>query len=159
MPSTPPAPRRVLKTRTVRAREVHRLPVVDVDDYERPRTRGDCLPGGCNEARPCQFVACRFNLFLDAHPRTGSIKLNFGELEPGDMVESCALDVADRGAHTGEEIGSYLSVTREAVRQIQERAMARIAELAPELAEALEYIDALPGEDEETTYSVRRERR
>src|SRR5579859_8163214 len=61
-----------------------------VDD-ERPRTRSECR----EEARPCPWVACKHHLYLDVNPETGSIKLNFPDLEPWEIAHSCALDVAD----------------------------------------------------------------
>src|SRR5215831_5555094 len=39
----------------------------------RPKTRAECVNG----PRPCQFVSCKHNLYLDVNPETGSIKLNF----------------------------------------------------------------------------------
>jgi DNA-directed RNA polymerase sigma subunit (sigma70/sigma32) len=43
------------------------------------------------------------------------------------MVESCALDVADRGDHTLNEGGEMLGVSRERVRQIEEQALHKLA--------------------------------
>ncbi len=85
-----------------------RLPVV-------PTTRGDCLPGGSNEARPCRYRGCRWH--LDRERRWLH--------QVPDMTESCVLDVADRGGATLEEIGDMLGLTRERVRQIEEEAMER----------------------------------
>lgn len=59
----------------------------------RPKTRGDCLPGGCNEQRPCPWVGCKYHLFVDVKPN-GAVQVNF----PGGfdrMPETCALDMAD----------------------------------------------------------------
>lgn len=42
-----------------------------------------------------------------------------------DFSQSCALDVADRGGATLEEIGDMLGLTRERVRQVEEEAMER----------------------------------
>jgi hypothetical protein len=92
------------------------LPVVD-----RPKTRGEC-----GEERPCPFVSCKHHLFLDVTPG-GSLRLNFPDLEPEQLIESCALDVADRGAATLEETGAIMNVTRERVRQIEEKALAGMA--------------------------------
>lgn len=39
--------------------------------YERPRTRGECRDG----FRPCPFVACKYHLYLDINPETGSTSL------------------------------------------------------------------------------------
>ncbi len=65
-----------------------------------PRTRGDCLAG----PRPCPWAPCRHVL-------------------PGG---SCVLDVADRGGATLEEVGLVLHLTRERIRQIEARALAKL---------------------------------
>ncbi len=75
-----------------------------------PRTRGDCLPGGSNAARPCQWITCRWYL-----PR----------MTPNPKF-TCALDVADSGGVTLEEVGELMGITRERVRQIEEKVMRRI---------------------------------
>lgn len=92
-------------------------------DVERPRTRRDCLPGGCNEARPCPFVTCKYNLLVDVDPRTGSLKINHPLAALDEPRESCALDVADRGGMSLDEIGHLLDLSRERVNQIEERAL------------------------------------
>jgi len=91
-------------------------------DLERPKTRGECASG----PRPCPWVACRHSLYLDINPDNGSIKFIRPDLEPGVVPESCALDVADRGPHTLEEVGVILNVTRERTRQIEARALINI---------------------------------
>ncbi len=94
------------------------------DDYQvRPQTRGDCLPGGCNEERPCPWLSCRYHLALDVDPDTGSIKENFTDREPWELAETCALDVAERDGATLEEVGELLNVTRERIRQIESKAL------------------------------------
>lgn len=90
---------------------------------ERPRTRAECgsIP------RPCPFVSCKHHLYLDVSRRTGSIKLNFPDLEVWEMTISCALDIADEGGATLENVGSIMNVTRERVRQLELSALARLA--------------------------------
>ncbi len=88
----------------------------------RPRTRGDCVDG----ERPCPWVACRHHLALDVQPETGSIKLNFPHIEPGELPESCSLDVAERGPQTLDAVGKLLNVTRERLRQIETVALRRL---------------------------------
>lgn len=88
---------------------------LEVLDYDRPRTRADCING----PRPCLFVACKHHLYLDVNPATGSIKINFPDKEPWELEDSCALDVAERGGITLEEVGEILNLTRERVRQLE----------------------------------------
>jgi hypothetical protein len=97
--------------------------VVDLDlertirelDAAAPRCRSECsgIP------RPCPFFRCRFNLYLDVNPATGSVKFNFPGKDLEDLAETCALDVADRGGITLEEVGGLMAITRERVRQIE----------------------------------------
>ena len=130
-----PAERRRSKTmsRKEMARELRRRRLsgeVDPEEQEllrsveasRPRTRADCING----PRPCLFVSCKHNLYLDVNPETGSIKLNFPHLEPWEMVESCSLDVAERGGITLEEVGTIVNLTRERVRQVEVRATTKL---------------------------------
>ncbi len=53
------------------------------------------------------------------NPETGSIKINFPELEPWELQHTCALDVAESGAITLEEVGQVMNLTRERVRQVE----------------------------------------
>lgn len=101
-------------------REAKRLPVVVVQDERlpdelRPKTRGGCETG----MRPCPFASCRHHLAIEISPVTGSIKFNFPDVEIWNMKETCALDIADRGGITLEEVGEYTSLTRERVRQLE----------------------------------------
>ena len=93
-----------------------------VDDVERPRTRAECK----NEARPCPWVACKHHLYLDINPETGSIKINFPDLEPWEMEHTCALDVAEGGSKTLEEIGVITNLTRERIRQVEVRGLLKL---------------------------------
>jgi hypothetical protein len=90
-----------------------------VEDAERPMTRSECR----DAPRPCPWVSCKHHLYLDINPRTGSIKLNFPDLEPWELQHTCALDVADNGALTLEEIGLITNLTRERVRQVEVRGL------------------------------------
>lgn len=105
-------------------------------DFPSPTTRGDCA----EVARPCPHVSCKHHLYLDVSAKTGAIKLNFPDLEPDKLPPgaSCALDVADRGGETLENVGAIMNLTRERVRQIEDRALAKAG---PALAEALGLID------------------
>jgi hypothetical protein len=106
----------------------------EIGPVERPRVRGDCAefaPDGTylgpRGPRPCPFVACRHNLFLDVLD-AGAIHMNVAGREPGEVPASasCALDVAEDGGVVLDEIGKALGVTRERARQIEERALGRL---------------------------------
>ena len=90
----------------------------------RPVTRGDC----CGGKRPCPFVGCLHHLYLDVNGQTGSIKMNFPLIEPWEMGESCALDIADLGGVTLEEVGDAMNLTRERIRQVEIQGLARFVE-------------------------------
>jgi hypothetical protein len=91
-------------------------------DYKRPGVRAECRCG----VRPCPYVSCKHHLFLDVNPETGSIKLNFPHLEVWEMSESCALDVAERGGITLEEVGEIMNLTRERIRQVEVRGLLKL---------------------------------
>lgn len=75
-------------------------------------------------SRPCVFVGCSSSLFLDVEA-DGSIRHNFPDLEPDaiDPRRSCALDIADEGGGTLEDIGQLANVTRERIQQIETAAL------------------------------------
>jgi hypothetical protein len=97
-----------------------------VAEYERPRVRGDCLSGGCNEGRPCPWVSCRYHLALDV-TEAGSLTIRFPDREVWEMTDTCCLDVAEEGDDlTLERIGGALNVVRERVRQVEDLAMGQL---------------------------------
>jgi hypothetical protein len=76
------------------------------------------------------FVSCKHHLYLDVNPETGSIKLNFPDKEIWEMDETCALDVADRGGITLEEVGTIMNLTRERIRQVETRGLLKLRAIA-----------------------------
>jgi hypothetical protein len=92
----------------------------------RPRSRADCANG----PRPCMFISCKHHLYLDVNPGTGSIKLNFPDREVWELEETCALDVADRGGITLEEVGTIMNLTRERIRQVETRGLIKLRTIA-----------------------------
>jgi hypothetical protein len=71
------------------------------------------------------------HLYLDVSARTGAIKLNFPDLEVWEMTETCALDVADRGGTTLEEVGAIMNLTRERIRQVEVRGLLKLKMASP----------------------------
>src|SRR6478609_6339361 len=88
-----------IKRMTKRELEFGRL-LYPETDYDKPRTRAECADG----PRPCPFISCKHHLYVDVSPRTGAIKLNFPDLEVWELSESCALDIADHGGTTLEDV-------------------------------------------------------
>jgi hypothetical protein len=127
-----------VKRMTKRELEIGRL-LYPETDYWRPRTRSECVDG----PRPCPFVSCKHHLYIDVSPRTGAIKLNFPDLEVWDMNESCALDVADRGGTTLEDVGAIMNLTRERIRQVEVKALAKLEALRDMMA-LRDYVDEGP---------------
>ncbi|AKU91112.1 DNA-binding protein AsgB [Vulgatibacter incomptus] len=95
-------------------------------DDDRPRSRADCA----DAPRPCLFVSCKHHLYLDVNPETGSVKLNFPDKEVWELEETCALDVADRGGITLEEVGVIMNLTRERIRQVESRGLHKLRVVA-----------------------------
>lgn len=128
-----------VKRMTKRELELGRLLYPEVDDIERPRARAECG----DAPRPCPFVSCKHHLYLDVSARTGAIKLNFPDLEVWEMSETCALDVADRGGTTLEEVGAIMNLTRERIRQVEVKGLAKLAALRDMMA-LRDYVDGGP---------------
>jgi hypothetical protein len=129
-------------------REVRSEGLVVLDETDRPRHRRDCMTAeqvaaeyllrqeegedvshlpppadGVNCERPCPWVSCKHNQYLDVNEETGAIKLNFPDLQPEEMQHSCSLDLADRHGITLEEVASTLNLTRERIRQVEVRGL------------------------------------
>lgn len=87
----------------------------------RPTSREQCRAS----VRPCPWVSCRYNLYLDVR-RDGVIKLNFPDRDPDEMTTSCALDLAEDGPRTLDQVAVLMGMSRERARQIEEGAMAQV---------------------------------
>lgn len=112
---------------------------------ERPRTRADCW----NSGRPCPFIGCKYNLWMDVHTRGKSknykplLKPNRPDKAPWEMPpgQSCALDIADVGGMTLEDVGDLITLTRERIRQVENIALAKMLEV---LEPDLDFDDLVP---------------
>ena len=111
--------------------------MLDVIDYWRPKNRRECI----GMERPCLFVSCRFHLYLDVNPQTGSVKLNFPDKEVWQLEDTCALDIADRGGITLEDVGSIMNLTRERIRQVEVRGLQKLEGLSDDDGSLEVYVD------------------
>ena len=105
-----------------------------VETDQRPRTRGDCAGG----LRPCPWVGCRYHLASDYRPASRDVTIRrriVGERGCSDahaadlvlqMAQTCALDVADDGPVTLDVTGQLFELTRERVRQLEEKAILKL---------------------------------
>jgi hypothetical protein len=131
----PPPPRaraRTLSVARLSKRELARWRAefpADINEGDpRPRTVAECDARGLGEpGSPCPYVSCKYHLYLDVSPSTGSIQFNFPDREPDELEHTCALRVAESGGVTLEGVGATINVTRERVRQIETRSLARMA--------------------------------
>ena len=125
-------------------------------DFWRPQVRGECTPCATCQAfrdgkvhydenplpcghpkgesighcRPCAFVGCRHNVYLDVRRSGESLQINT-DAEPWDVdpEQSCALDLVEAwGPMKLKDIGQVLNVTRERTRQIEEKAVRKLAQ-------------------------------
>ena len=109
-------------------------------DVQRPRKRGDC------SVRPCPWVGCRHHLAIEVS-HIGSLKVN-RHLELDQLEETCSLDVAERGGTKLREVGEILNMTRERVRQIETRALIKVAAIARSFGireDSLPFVEHEPG--------------
>lgn len=83
-----------------------------------PKTRAECVDG----PRPCPHTTCRYHV------------------ASGRPDASCALDLADRGERTLEEVGELLGMTREGARLIEKKALGTFVLRA----HAIGVVDRLP---------------
>jgi hypothetical protein len=77
------------------------------------------------------------------HRRVAAIKLNFPDLEVWELGESCALDVADRGGTTLEDVGAIMNLTRERIRQVEVKALAKLEALR-DMSALRDFVDEGP---------------
>jgi hypothetical protein len=88
---------------------------------ERPPTRGHCAEA----VRPCPWVSCRFHLYLDVRA-DGVLRVNFPDREPDEMLASCAIDLAEDGPRTLEQVAGLMGMSKERARQIEEGALVKL---------------------------------
>ena len=98
--------------------------VLEELETSRPKYRYQCRNG----FRPCIYLSCKYHLFIDVNPKSGSIKFNFPDQEVWELEETCALDIAERGGMTLEELGKMFNLTRERIRQYERAGLDKLRE-------------------------------
>lgn len=82
-------------------------------DLKKPRTRAEC-----GKQRPCPWISCKYHLYLDVNPQRGRITINYPNIPPWEMENSCVLDLIEtsRGEMISKKIGEKaLNMSRQAV--------------------------------------------
>ncbi len=93
-----------------------------------PRVRADCIGG----ERPCPWFRCRYHLAVDVTP-AGGLQFTWPGLDLDDVPETCALDIADRGAATLDRIAAALNMAPTRVQQLELGALLRLQAKMPRL--------------------------
>jgi len=101
------------------------------DDNSRPKTRAECPPR-TEAGRPCPFVGCKHHVYTDLSRKKKAVT------DPADIAEPCVLDFAERGGMVLEDVGEVFGVTRERIRQIEDRALAKLRARAFHLGEFID---------------------
>lgn len=107
--------------------------------HRRPKTREEC----CLVPRPCPFVGCRHNLYLDQSEK-GKLYINRPGVSPLFASHSCALDIAEEGPQTLEKVSTLLNLTMERVRQIEIDTIARVRMQHPDEVQGVPIPPAKP---------------
>ena len=102
---------------------------------QKPKHRSQCVDG----YRPCPWVSCRYNLFLDIR-QDGILRLNFPGKEPEDMYQSCALDLAEDGPRTLEQVAIIMGMSKERARQIEDAVMKKLRPMVGKRTDTLDDI-------------------
>ena len=69
--------------------------------------------------------------------------MNFPDKELWEIGDTCALDVADRGGITLEEVGAIMNLTRERIRQVEVKGLAKL-EALKDMTALRDYVDEGP---------------
>jgi hypothetical protein len=98
------------------------LHLVVLENDGRPKTRAECA----DVPRPCPYASCQWHLYADHHRE--SLRAGFSGGDVTKLNQSCALDLADGGPQTLEVVAEALGISPERARQIEERALAKLAQ-------------------------------
>ncbi len=103
--------------------------------HDMPRRRSDCL----KRRKPCPWVRCKHHFMWLMWDKLR----DKSDHEIADcitkMKSSCVLDMVDKYREmTLEQVGQVLNLTRERIRQIEEKAITRVRKPTKERAPILE---------------------
>lgn len=108
------------------------LPVLHPMLERRPTWRSECKDG----PRPCPWIACKHNKFIESIDSAGRIQRRIPGSNPEDIdpTDSCALDQEEqeervarqKGGLTYQTIGNEFGVSRERIRQIEGKVLKKI---------------------------------
>lgn len=82
-------------------------------DNLRPKNRSECING----PRPCPWVGCKYHLWGDFDDNGEHTCAHPGKM-PWELEHTCALDLADDGPISTEQIGQAIGVGAERARQL-----------------------------------------
>lgn len=89
----------------------------------RPKKRGDCA----EMPRPCPYATCRYSLLVEITDSGRLVdRTNGGDISL--IKETCALDIADRGAHTIFDVGDIMGIAKSRAGQISDGALLKLEE-------------------------------
>lgn len=97
--------------------------------YDRAKERGEAPPSRrseCPRTRPCPWVLCRYHLALDIEQQGARVRVAFPGLDLYELPATCALDLAQNEL-TLAEVGEVTNLCKERVRQIEAKAMRKVA--------------------------------
>jgi len=98
---------------------------------KRPKTRDECP-----SYRPCPYVGCRYNTYLEV-TWCGNITIPKKGEEPWqvDPATSCTLDLADRGGMIMDDVAAIFRIRRQRVHQIEAEACEKLRQRFPWIEE------------------------
>jgi len=103
-----------------------------IDDM--PRRRLECV----NKKRPCPWIRCKYHLIWPLWNKLRDRSDDKVADYITEMKYSCILDaIDDYGEMTLEQIGQLFHITRERIRQIEEKAVRRVLKPTRERAPIL----------------------
>lgn len=117
--------------------EMHREEIEEID-RAWPQTYATCVERDLGTiTKPCFFVRCGWNLLLDLNMDTGSIRLShatrnpitrLAEIDVDSVRDTCTLRFIDEVGEdpTLERVGDATGLTRERIRQLVDKIIAKI---------------------------------